>query len=392
MSVGAESWSYYDFGPKTVAPIVCLCGTSGTAECFFYQILSLGSKGFRIISAQAAAYYTMSAWLAGLSGFLDAMKIDDAHFFGISLGGYLALHFTALNPHRVRSLVLCNAFADATPFVKNSYYTAALKYAPDIFLRGIVESWSFPKESFYPDAVDFIVDHFNTVPRDTLAARLTLNYTPYTPPADWHKRLNQTAITIIDPNDDVALPPRLRDKLYNLLPDAKYALLKNGGDFPILSVPDEVNMLLQVHMRTNGIFPSNHDDELLQQPYPNQAPAENDASSASTIIAPSVTTTVSAPRSTMFLSPSASVSVDYSALSDDDAVLTSSERDEASAEKRREADRIVLQQDAARRLAAHNERIASEQRTAAESLRTKLETEKAREEATTKRIDALTNT
>ncbi|MEX2247692.1 MAG: alpha/beta hydrolase [Dehalococcoidia bacterium] len=40
--------------------------------------------------------------------FLDALGIDAAHVVGHSLGGMLAAEVAALDPHRVRKLVLCN--------------------------------------------------------------------------------------------------------------------------------------------------------------------------------------------------------------------------------------------------------------------------------------------
>jgi maspardin len=48
---GAERvWKYYDWGPKDVAPLICIPGVSGTAESFFKQFLSLSPKGFRVVA------------------------------------------------------------------------------------------------------------------------------------------------------------------------------------------------------------------------------------------------------------------------------------------------------------------------------------------------------
>lgn len=41
---GTKQWRYYDFGPKSVAPLVCLSGTAGTADVFYKQILTLALK------------------------------------------------------------------------------------------------------------------------------------------------------------------------------------------------------------------------------------------------------------------------------------------------------------------------------------------------------------
>jgi maspardin len=46
--------------------------------------------------------------------------------------------------------------------------------------------------------------------------------------------------------DEVAVPEKVRDEIYKYYPDAKFAELKTGGNFPYLSRPDEVNVHLQV--------------------------------------------------------------------------------------------------------------------------------------------------
>ena len=46
-------FKYYDFGPKDVVPLVFIPPTSGTAEVFFKQFLSMCPKGYRLISVSA---------------------------------------------------------------------------------------------------------------------------------------------------------------------------------------------------------------------------------------------------------------------------------------------------------------------------------------------------
>jgi hypothetical protein len=53
----------------------------------------------------------------------------------------------------------------------------------------------------------------------------------------------------------VVLPGGMRARLLERFPDAREALLKEGGDFPYLAAPDEVNLMIQVHLRSNGLFP-----------------------------------------------------------------------------------------------------------------------------------------
>ena len=50
----------------------------------------------------------------------------------------------------------------------------------------------------------------------------------------------------------------MRDKLFKTFPNAKPAYLKEGGDFPFLTCPQEVSMHLQVHLRAQGLFPDSN--------------------------------------------------------------------------------------------------------------------------------------
>lgn len=45
--------------------------------------------------------------------YMDEMKIEKAFVCGLSMGGYIALHFTASYPERLAGLILCDTRADA---------------------------------------------------------------------------------------------------------------------------------------------------------------------------------------------------------------------------------------------------------------------------------------
>jgi hypothetical protein len=44
-----------DFGPREAVPLVCIPGVTGTAESFYKQLVSLGPKGYRVISVRYGA-------------------------------------------------------------------------------------------------------------------------------------------------------------------------------------------------------------------------------------------------------------------------------------------------------------------------------------------------
>jgi len=49
--------------------------------------------------------------------------------------------------------------------------------------------------------------------------------------------------------DEVAVTQKVKDELYKFYPEAKIALLKNGGNFCYIAKSDEINMHIKIHMR-----------------------------------------------------------------------------------------------------------------------------------------------
>mmetsp|Transcript_29729 Transcript_29729/g.61070 ORF Transcript_29729/g.61070 Transcript_29729/m.61070 type:complete len:343 (+) Transcript_29729:80-1108(+) len=251
-------WRYFDGGPKNVAVLLCLPGASGTAETMFKIMHGLCPKGYRVIAAQHPPYYSINEFIVGLDAFLDSVEAKEVHIFGASLGGFLAQQYSLHRPRRVTSLILCNSFWSTRPFAQNGggLVTPMFQFTPGFVLKNMILS-SFDSEAALSappcvaDALDFVSEQLETMYQGDLASRLTLHCTPLDCAGI---RLESDKITIIDSLDKVARPPELREELYSKYPDAKHALCRSGGDFPFLSVGDEVNLYIEVHMRRVGVL------------------------------------------------------------------------------------------------------------------------------------------
>ncbi|XP_031494635.1 uncharacterized protein LOC116260436 isoform X1 [Nymphaea colorata] len=252
ISIGANQWRYYDYGPKLVPPLICLPGTAGTADVYYKQIMSLSSKGYRVISVDIPCVWSHQEWVHSFEKFLDAVDIHHVHLYGTSLGGFLAQLFAQHRPRRVRSLVLSNAFLETRCFAAAMRWSSLVNWTPSFLLKrhilmGIHDG---PHEPFIADSVDFVVSQLETLSREDLASRLTLN----TAAASVGRlQLSDSCITIMDTNDYCAIPQPLKDQVGDRYPGARRAFLKTGGDFPFLSRPDEVNLHLQLHLRHAGL-------------------------------------------------------------------------------------------------------------------------------------------
>lgn len=248
-------WSYYQAGPTTDAnPLIFLHGTSGTAASFFYQVQSLSAKGYRVLSVQYPAADTPEDWSKGFDLFLDQVRCKSCHLFGAGLGGFLAQHFTTRFPHRVRSMVLCNAFASTHPFAdKAGALASVVHFTPTPILRKVVLD-SFPEGPMTlmtKQAIDFVAGQVSEISGTDLAGRLSLNSTASSAGA---VRLDPARITLVESSGETMVPEELRRELRRRYADSRVAELKSGGDFPFLSCPDEVSLFVEVHMRGLGVF------------------------------------------------------------------------------------------------------------------------------------------
>eukprot|EP00035_Acanthoeca_spectabilis_P003075 m.91154 g.91154 ORF g.91154 m.91154 type:complete len:307 (+) comp11914_c0_seq2:210-1130(+) len=247
-----KTWSLYDYGPRGVrCPLVFLPPATGTADIFYKQLMSLGAAGFRVLSVEYPVYWSHQEWCDGFSKLLDVLELDSVHLFGASLGGFLAQKFAEFtkSSRRVKSIILCNSFIDTNAF-GNLPNHQVYKYSPTFVLKRLVLR-SFPRGAMDPDiadSVDFVIEKLDSLNREQLASRLTLNTVPgYVEPH--HLNEQEISICLIDVLDQTAISPKVREEVAKCYPEAKVAHLKSGGNFSYLSHDQEVNVYIKVHLR-----------------------------------------------------------------------------------------------------------------------------------------------
>ncbi|XP_047327535.1 maspardin-like [Impatiens glandulifera] len=250
--IGSKQWRYYDFGPKSVPPLICLPGIAGTADVFYKQIMSLSMKGYRVISVDIPRVWNHKEWMQAFEKFLDTIDVHHVHLYGTSLGGFLAQLFAQYRPRRVKSLILSNSFLETHKFSAAMPWAPIVGWTPSFLLKRYVLMGisSGPSEPFIADSVDFVVAQIESLHKDDLASRLHLAADTATVGS---LSLSDSFITIMDTNDHCATPQQLKDAMIEQYPEARKAYLKTGGDFPFLSRPDEVNLHLQLHLRRVGV-------------------------------------------------------------------------------------------------------------------------------------------
>lgn len=251
-----QEWRYHSGGPRTKDAVVFVGPACSTSAHFFRQLCALCPKGYHIVACQPPPFDNVEALCRSFERFLNAQSLARVHLVGCSLGGYIAAHFTSFFPSRVVSLVVCNSFVSTQAFVETMPLLAtggvAFSVMPAFALRAVIMQ-SLDQGALLPevaDAVDFVVEELDCVPREQLASRLAAH-------CAMHKvrgplRIEAEQILVIESHDKIARPPRLKEELLQFFPGSKVGEMKHGGDFPYLSFPDEFNVFVEVHLKRNG--------------------------------------------------------------------------------------------------------------------------------------------
>lgn len=171
-------WQLFSTGPCSSPPVIFIPSTSTLADVFFCQLAELSQAGHRVISASYPDYYTVEEFCQGLRELLEVLEIPRFHGFGLSLGGFLLLHFANRYPTKVMSLILSNSFSSTRVFTENSVMCFPMfTVLPSVYLRGYLMS-NFPTNLNDPKqrrALQFVIEHIEKMDGNNLAARLTLN-------------------------------------------------------------------------------------------------------------------------------------------------------------------------------------------------------------------------
>lgn len=238
------------------APLVIISSIS--IDLFFRQITSLCPKGYRIIAAEISGTVVDSykIWTKSLHDFLiTQLHIPTAHILGFQHGGLLAQLYASRFPQCVESLILIN------PFCSNKYFAGRLtslekmtfSISPLFLLRSDVLK-GIPNENLpfqVAESFDFVTSCVEKMSRDELVTYLALLYSvpASAEPVD---SLKDRVMLILSAEDEPyrSYPGTVLEDVRKFYPNAQVAELKRGcGEFPQLTVADEINMYIQIHLR-----------------------------------------------------------------------------------------------------------------------------------------------
>ena len=250
-TVGGTRWSY--IGGGRGRPLLLLTGALGTAESSWQSIAHFARR-YRIIAPSYPATISTMADLAdGLAGILDVAGVARSYVMGGSFGGYVAQVYVRRYVRRTEKLVISHA---GLPDPERGEQIARamwwMKLLPASLMRALLKrrlGSLLPQER--PEGV-FMAAYLQealrapgTKERFLNGFRLAMDFDlqqdfQAQDLADWPGQ-----VLLITADDDPGTPPRVREAMMALYPDAKLHLFHGTGHASAILKAEEYNGAVQ---------------------------------------------------------------------------------------------------------------------------------------------------
>lgn len=201
----------------------------------YYRVISFDNRGTGR-SDKPNIPYTMSMMAADAKGLLDAIGVDAAHVFGVSMGGMIAQEFALNYPDKLLSLILGCTHCGGTKVILPSQEALAFLFDPARAKLPVQERarqtvpWLWTQEFIdnNPEAVELYVEITSKYPTPihgfVCQAQAIMSH-------DTYERLPQikAPTLVIAGNADRLVPPDNSKILASRIPNAELVILDNAG-------------------------------------------------------------------------------------------------------------------------------------------------------------------
>jgi len=248
--------------------LVLIMGYGGSSGQWFRQIPGL-SQDYRVVafdnrgtgrSDKPDIPYTMEMMAGDIAALLEAIDIDAAHIYGVSMGGMIAQEFALGYPEKVISLILgCTNYGGGHSIMPDAEAMALLfdeermkRLTPE---EGARELFPFLcSQEFIDDNPDIVeqfvakvVEYITPLHSYTRQAEAIMGY-------DTYDRLpNIKAPTLVIAGDGDRIVPVENSKLLaSRIPGAELVILEKMGHGFFIEAADEASKIILDFMRRHG--------------------------------------------------------------------------------------------------------------------------------------------
>jgi pimeloyl-ACP methyl ester carboxylesterase len=213
-----------------------------------YRVVAFDNRGSGQ-SDKPDVPYTMETMAGDLAGLLEAIGINAAHIFGVSMGGMIAQHFALRYPERVGSLILgCTTCGGPYSVVPDAEAMAVLadfehmrRLTPEERIREMIpflvsQEFVDKNAGLLHDVIAKMMEHIAPLHGAMRQAHAIWGH-------DTYERLPEIKVpTLVIAGDaDRLIPVENSRILASRIPRAELAILKNMGHGFITEAADEAN-------------------------------------------------------------------------------------------------------------------------------------------------------
>lgn len=200
-----------------------------------YPIVRYDKRGHGLSDCPPAPY-TIRDHAHDLSGLLAALSIEKAILIGISVGGMIAMDFTAAQPRQVQALILCDTFPKiGTADMWNTRIHTLREQGMASLGAAILARWFAPDfKANHPAAYNGYANMLLRMPVEgytgTCEAIRDADLTDLA-------RTIQAPTLVLCGASDASTPPALVSELSQIIPNARYMEIENAGHLPCVENP-----------------------------------------------------------------------------------------------------------------------------------------------------------
>jgi pimeloyl-ACP methyl ester carboxylesterase len=257
-----EGVTHYELsGPEDGQVVVLLHGATIPMYAWDAQVEPLTGVGYRVLrydmygrgySDRPGGDYSQAFYRKQLADLLDALKIKQTvDIIGLSMGGGLAMDFTANYPDRVKDVVLVapmiNSLKNDTNF-KLMRIPVVGEFLTRLIAVGVMSDRAAQLMQKSPKAAEYAKmfkdqTRFKGFEKASLAAARSDAWADYT--ADYQAVGKQARdILLIWGTADNDISPEMVQAIQKALPNVQFKQLEGAGHDPQVDVPDQVNSLI----------------------------------------------------------------------------------------------------------------------------------------------------
>jgi 3-oxoadipate enol-lactonase len=249
-------------------PLLLIMGLGGDTTRWF-RLLPLLAKNYRVIAFDNRGAgktdkpdfpYTMKMMSDDIAGLMDALNIEKAHIFGISLGGMIAQNLTLLHPDRIISLVLgCTNCGGSHSIMEGATGTGALNLSnvenmspeeravvmlPALYSREFIDS--------HPDIMNLQIEYAKENPISPIGYK---NQMKAVSNHDTYDRLPEInlPVMVIAGDADVLIPAANSHVIASRITGSELVILKKMGHGFYTEAHEETNRIITDFMKRHSL-------------------------------------------------------------------------------------------------------------------------------------------